>query len=207
MPSLKVIHAGFHGIEIKLTGNMPGISPEEHIGIRPVQDGVFIGLAPGAVTGMEIRRNVLGLFDVNIAWRESVEPLFQCGRRDIRGRFEVANLVKGMDAGIGSSGCDQGAKPAGHATDRFFQDTLEGRLLLLALPAEKATPIIREDQPDIFFHHRDIRKEPSVVIGKRKAPLQRRASVAISILPQDGLTGAKPIKRSRGHNEAENPPL
>jgi hypothetical protein len=103
MPPPEVSHAGFHGFEIEPLGNMPGIGAEKDIRIRTVQDGVFIGFALGTETGMKIRWNVIGILDINVARGESVEPFSQGGRRNFRGRFEVAYLVKGMDACIGST--------------------------------------------------------------------------------------------------------
>ena len=146
-------HASFHDRHVKLVWNMPGIGSEKDIGVGTVQDHVFIGFAFSAVTGMKISGDVVGVLHTNIVRGKRVEPFSQALRGDLGRSFEVANLVKGMDPGIGSSRCDQGAEPAGQAMDCSFQDALKGGLFPLALPAEIAAPVILQDQPDILIRH------------------------------------------------------
>ena len=136
---------------------MPAVKAKERIGLRPVQDSVFIDFAPGRVPGMEIGRGILNFLNKDVVWKKGIKPLSEGLGGNGRAGEEVADLAQRMDAGIRSSRGDHGRKLPGDDSDSLFDHPLKCDFLFLPLPTMVGSPVILEDHFDLSSEFHGIR--------------------------------------------------
>lgn len=133
---------------------MPDVKAKEGIGLRPVQDSVFIDFAPGGVPSMEMSWRVLHVLNKNVVRKKRIKPFSEGLGGNARVGEEVADLAQRMDAGIRSSRGDQSRKLPGDDSDSLFDHPLDREFLFLSLPTMVGSPVVLEDHFDLSseFH-------------------------------------------------------
>lgn len=107
-------------------------------------DSVLVSFCADAVSGVEVRRCVLGVEDADGGGECAIEGAEQVRRRDERSELEGCDLSAGMDAGVGASAALRENMFVGDACDGGGDLALNGRLSRLDLPAVEISAVVGE---------------------------------------------------------------
>ena len=142
-----------HPAEVEFVLHPPDVPLAE--GRPAAGDQVEIAPSPGHVAGMEARRRLLHLEDVDRGGEEVVETMEDLLQRETVRGVQVGDLGKGMDAGVGPAGPLDLHLPPEELPGGIDQGPLDAPGVFLHLPAAVAGPVILQRE---------------LVFASRKAP-------------------------------------
>src|SRR5882757_2383346 len=109
------------------------------------EDAVLVGLAEGAVAGMEPLRSGLDREHADTGWQGAVEGSMEIGGGDVAFEGKGGDLGERMDAGIGATRALGQNDFAGDVLDDLRQSSLDSSKSWLYLPAMKGRAIVGEN--------------------------------------------------------------
>jgi hypothetical protein len=114
---------------------------------------IRIPLAFGVKAGMKINIRLFAVFDNNIFIQQRVKSFLKRFGRQPGIASEIGSLPQRMNPGVGSAGSDHADRLPKHGLQRFFNLSLNGRIMFLTLPSRIVRAVIFNEQPEIAYHN------------------------------------------------------
>ena len=138
------------GVEVEIEAAGPDEGGEhgradDAAGFAAGEDAVLVGLAAGAVAGVEFGRDGFDGEDADAGGEGAVEGAMEVGGGDGDGEGEGGDLAEGVDAGVGAAGALGEDGFAGDVVDGAGEGALDGGQAGLDLPAVEGGSVVRED--------------------------------------------------------------
>ena len=154
MGSLKDAKRSLDPLPIKRNPDEPGTMSLKGRTDGTIADPVDVNLAFHIKAGMKERIDLTDLPNSDIGREKAVDPHQKISLAEAGGGVKMGDLSYGMDPRIRTARTDYPTLLAGHPADRLLDELLNGKPVLLTLPAAVGRAVIFDDQfniPHLFI--------------------------------------------------------